>query len=508
MSLATGKSVLESGNVAHGSHGDSSAAHGAIEPTTQTAFDALFPDDTDELEPNRPRSFRKYWVLAIVCSALAALGVLAWKLMAKPVPPSYDVATVHKGNIVKTISATGGVQALTTVDVGTQVSGTVSHLYADFNDRVHAGEIIARLDPSQFEAQYNQATANLQSTQAQVAAVRSSIASADAAVQAAEANVNRLNSVVANAQTTLGRTKALVAEGVLASQQLDTDSAGYAQAVAQQAQGVAELNQAKAQAQNVRSQLGQALAGVKQAQASVDAVKVNLDHTVIRAPIDGVVISRNVDVGQTVAASLQAPTLFVIAKDITKMRVLANIDEADVGQLKTGAPVSFTVDAFPTETFHGTIAEIRLAPQMVQNVVTYTAVINVDNPELKLKPGMTANVTAVAAQRKGVLEIPNTALLFRPASSTASAAHTQEPFAEARRSHASAADAQVWRVEDGTLKPVMVRLGLTDGVSTEVTGGQIKAGDRIATPAGTQTGTAGMAGGMGLGMAFARGGRH
>jgi HlyD family secretion protein len=221
--------------------------------------------------------------------------------------------------------------------------------------------------------------------------------------------------------------------------------------------------------QSARSQVNQAKAQAQQAAAAVQLASVNLEHTIIRAPIDGVVVSRNVDVGQTVAASFQAPTLFLIANDLSRMQVLADIDEADIGQLGPDSRVTFTVDAHPADTFHGRIAQIRLAPQTVQNVVTYTAVIQVDNPDLKLKPGMTANVTAIVAEKADVLAVPNAALRFRPAG-----AETQQP---------KTSGPTVWKIDGEQLTPVKVKLGITDGLVSEVVSRDIQAGDKIAVPA-------------------------
>ncbi|MCL4850780.1 MAG: efflux RND transporter periplasmic adaptor subunit, partial [Bryobacteraceae bacterium] len=232
--------------------------------------------------------------------------------------------------------------------------------------------------------------------------------------------------------------------------------------------------------QSARSQLAQSNAQVQQTQAAVQLASVNLDHTVIKAPIDGVVVERNVDVGQTVAASLQAPTIFLIANDLTRMQVLAEIDEADVGQLSPDSRVSFTVDAYPNDVFHGRIAQVRLAPQMVQNVVTYTAVVEVANPDLKLKPGMTANVTAIVAQREDVLSVPNAALRFRPES--AGGEDAQKP--------ARAGYQTVWKVTGEGLVPVSVRTGLTDGISSEIVSGELSEGDRVAAASSNGAGRA------------------
>jgi HlyD family secretion protein len=251
------------------------------------------------------------------------------------------------------------------------------------------------------------------------------------------------------------------------------------QAAATKQQAVAQATQSRSQAQASRSQVAQAQAQAAQAKAAVDLAQVNVTHTVIEAPIDGVVVARNVDVGQTVAASLQAPVLFLIANDLTRMQVLANIDEADVGQLAPGSEVSFTVDAYPSDVFRGKVSQVRLAPQTVQNVVTYTAVIDVGNQDLKLKPGMTANVTVVTAQRENVLAIANSALRFRPATATPAG-----PGTAPRQSRGGGgAGRPVWKIEGEKLTPVRVELGITDGVVTEIVSGSLAEGDKVATPA-------------------------
>jgi HlyD family secretion protein len=292
--------------------------------------------------------------------------------------------------------------------------------------------------------------------------------------------VDRAASVVLEADRAYKSTKALVEAGVMAARLLETAEAANAQAVAQKAQADAEYNQVVAQAQASKSQLAQAQAQATQSKAAVDVAAVNLERTIIRAPIDGVVVSRNVDVGQTVAASLQAPTLFLIAQDLTKMQVLADVDEADVGQLKPDSKISFTVDAFPTETFQGTISQIRLSPNVVQNVVTYTAVISVANPKLQLKPGMTATVTATTAEKRDVLVVPNAALRFTPETTQVAAV---TPAAQGgKKGGARGNGATLYKVEGTALKPVRVRLGMTDGASTELIGAELAEGDRIAAP--------------------------
>lgn len=387
------------------------------------------------------------------------LAGAAWLAFRKAPAAVYATTEVRRTNIAKTVSATGRLQALMTVQVGTQVSGTISELYVDYNSQVTKGQVIARLDPSQLQAQLTQANANLAGAQASAQTAGSNVASADAAVQSAQANLERLDSVLAAAQLSYDRTVELVEAGVAPRRDIDPAKSTVSQAAAQKQQGLAQLNQARAQAQSARSQQLQANAQVSQATASVELASVNLEKTVILAPISGTVVSRSVDVGQTVAASLQAPVLFLIANDLTRMQVLADIDEADVGLLKPQSPVRFTVDAYPTETFKGAVSQVRLAPMTVQNVVTYTAVIDVANPDLKLKPGMTANVTVIAEEQRNVLAVPNAALRFRPETG------------------------KVYRVNKEALEPVSVRLGLSNGVSTQVVSGDLKEGDRIAIPA-------------------------
>jgi HlyD family secretion protein len=424
--------------------------------------------DIIDAQPEARRPHKRLWIYALAALALIA-AVAAWRLAAKPEAPAYSTATVERDTIRKTISATGKLQALTTVQVGTQVSGTISEIYVDYNSPVKKGQVIARLDPANLQAQLTQAIANQASAQASVQTAQTGLLAADAAVEAAAANIERLDAMVRDAQINFDRTRELVAAGIGARKELDTAQAALNQAKAQRQQGVAQLNQVKAQAQGSRSQLNQARAQATQAGAQVQLASVNLQHAIVKAPIDGVIVARNVDVGQTVAASFQAPVLFLIANDLTRMQVLADIDEADVGQLQQNSKVSFAVDAYPAETFNGRISQIRLAPQTVQNVVTYTAVIDVDNPGQKLKPGMTANVTAVVAERENVLSIPNAALRFRPEKGTAEQKTQRGPA--------------VWRINGKNLEAVPVRLGLSDGTQTEIVSGGLNEGDAVAVAA-------------------------
>jgi HlyD family secretion protein len=319
---------------------------------------------------------------------VGAVGAGAGAIYVRRGGPEVQVQTspITRGDIVDTVGATGTLQAVTTVQVGSQVSGNIQMLGADFNSIVKKGQVIAKLDPSLFEAQLQQARANLNQTRANLAKARS--------------DLERTKVQLTDAQQKHARAKELAARGLVPQSELDAAKIAVDTAQAGLASQEATVNQTQA--------------AVTQSQASVNQNQVNLDHTIITAPIDGIVTQRSVDVGQTVAASMQAPTLFVIAADLTKMQVNANIDEADVGRIRPGQHVTFHVDAYPTDNFEGTVSQIRLQPVVVSNVTTYGTVIDVPNLQLKLKPGMTANVKVEIAKRSDVLRIPNSALRFRP----------------------------------------------------------------------------------------------
>ena len=310
-----------------------------------------------------------------------------------------NTSPISRGDIVDTVGASGTLQAVTTVQVGSQVSGNISFLGADFNSIVKKGQVIARLDPSLFDAQLQQARANLQQTRANLTK--------------AQSDLERSKVMLTDAQQKYTRAKELAAKSLLP--QSDLDAAKIA------------VDSAQATLSSADATVSQSQAAVNQSQASVNQNQVNLDHTVIEAPIDGIVIQRSVDVGQTVAASMQAPTLFIIAADLTKMQVNANIDEADVGRIRPGQHVTFKVDAYPTDTFEGTVSQIRLQPVVVQNVTTYGTVIDVPNAQLKLKPGMTANVKVEIAKKSDALRVPNAALRFRPSTDVFAALNQPVP---------------------------------------------------------------------------------
>jgi HlyD family secretion protein len=314
---------------------------------------------------------KKLITIVLVLIAIGAGGAAYYMRDNRP-QPTVSTLPVSRGDVADVVAATGTLQAVTTVDVGTQVSGLVQDMYADFNHIVKKGQVIARLDPSLIETQIEQRRAS---------------------VIRAEADLERLKVNLADSRRKLDQARAMWDKQLIPRDQLET----------------AEMN-----VKTLDSQIKSSEAGLTQAKADLNTQEVNLGHTVIKAPIDGIVISRNVDPGQTVASSMNAPVLYQIAADLTKMQVLANIDEADVGRMRPGQRVTFRVDAYPTERFMGTVEQVRLQPTVVQNVVVYSTVIDVPNPELKLKPGMTANVEIEIARKTNVLRVPAAATRFRP----------------------------------------------------------------------------------------------
>jgi HlyD family secretion protein len=346
---------------------------------------------------------------------------------------------VQKGDISILVSATGTLEAVTTVQVGSQISGTISALHADFNDNVKKGEVLAQLDPTFLKAQVAQAQADLERAKA-------------------SAELSRKQ---------YERSLPLFETNMISESDKDIALTNYELAKTQQAS----------------------------AEASLDRVKTNLDYATILSPIDGVVISRNVDVGQTVAASLQAPTLFTIAQDLTQMQAKTSIDEADVGKIKEGQEASFTVDAYPEQSFKGNVKQIRLYPQVVQNVVSYDVIIEVSNPDLLLKPGMTANVTILVDQREGVLKVPAGALRFRPAmdkkqrpsgTSGGGPMARQMPSSDTGEGKPNpgglrkAGQSVVWILDpQGKPRPAPVQTGISDGTFTQITSDSLKEGDKV-----------------------------
>jgi HlyD family secretion protein len=375
-------------------------------------------------------------VSVVIVAVLVGGGVLAYLYtQSRGNAPKYRVARVERGPLTAAVSATGNLNAVVVVQVGSQVSGQIKDLLVDFNSIVKKNQVVARIDPDIFEAKVNAAKADLDSSratvlnqEAQVERARADVDNARAALVEAKAFTAKAQVQSLDAKRDYDRKTELFGRQLIAKSDLDTSQATYDAAVAQ-------LDSTRAREQALTSGIQAALAQLRVAQATVESARaqvkqkdaalrqaqVDLDHTTILAPVDGVVVSRQVDVGQTVAASLQAPILFTIAQDLTRMQVETSVDEADIGRIKLDDRATFTVDAFPGETFGGTVTQIRKAAQIVQNVVTYTVVVAVANPTGKLVPGMTANVKLVTAEKPSALKVPNAALRFRPAGVEAAA---------------------------------------------------------------------------------------
>ncbi|MBV9958970.1 MAG: efflux RND transporter periplasmic adaptor subunit [Acidobacteria bacterium] len=483
---------------------------------------------------------KRLFIALLAVGLLALSGLYYWGNRASAA--EYMTAKVERGNLRNTVTATGALQAVTTVQVGSQASGTLSAIYVDFNSTVKKGQVIAQLDPATMQAQVEQARANLnqaraglQQAQAGLAQSRAGVADArarnlaaasttqnqQAGVASAQANVSVMKAQMDDAESFLRQQESLAASGVIARRDVETAQTAYKTAEARYQQAVAQMNQAvlseksaasagitqaqaqvqqaQAQTQNSAAQIQNAQAQVAQAEAALQLAEINLTHTTITSPIDGVVVSRSVDVGQTVAASLSAPTLFTIANDLTQMQVIANIDQADIGLVEQAKGVKFNVDAFPNDEFEGTIKQLRLNPVSAQNVVTYNVVIDVANPEKKLKPGMTANLTVTIDERNNVLKVPNAALRFTPQTSATQSGNASSGQGARRRasnadgnsasnfapSSAPVAEGQTRRVwvlgADGQPQPRRIKLGLSDGSSSEVVEGDLKEGEVVIT---------------------------
>lgn len=370
---------------------------------------------------------QKWFLFSLLLIVLAFIG---WFVLSRNGEPAaqYKFKRIERGDITATVSATGKVNAVVTVQVGSQVSGTIQRLDVDFNSKVTKGQVVAQIDPALFEAQVAQAKGKLAND---------------------EANVEKARVVMLDAKRNLDRMEELLSKNLVSQSDKDTAQTAY------------DSNAAGFKA---------AQAQVLQDQASLRLAETNLRYTTIRSPVDGIVISRNVDVGQTVAASLQAPTLFTIAQDLTEMQVDTSVDEADIGKVRLGQEAEFTVDAYPESPFQGTVHDIYNQPIVVQNVVTYDAIIRVKNPDFKLKPGMTANITIRVDSRENVVKIPNAALRYTPENF-----RKAEGPAGADRSDT----ARVWVLKNGKELPVAVTLGLSDGNFTEAIGTAMQSGDEV-----------------------------
>ncbi|MEC4888609.1 MAG: efflux RND transporter periplasmic adaptor subunit [Nitrospira sp.] len=401
-------------------------------------------------------------ILAVVGLGLA-IGGYVFFTGERKAPVRYRTAAIERGSIVSIVSATGTINPVVSVQVGTQVSGMIKSLHADFNSRVKAGDTVAVIDPEPFKARRDQAASNL---------------------EMARANVARAKTDWGQRKRELDRVKSLIAQNFVSQNDVD----------------VALTN-----AQSAEAQVHVAEAQVRQAEAALNSADLDLKYTVIRSPVDGIVVARNVEVGQTVASSFATPNLFLIALDLTKMQVDTNVSESDIGGMTEGKDATFTVDAYPGVKFSGTIRQVRLAPINVQNVITYNVVVAVDNQDLRLKPGMTANVAIVVAQKDQVLKVPNAALRFTPpkggggegASSEGRSAKADGRPSGGRPSSVppdmAGTARKVWKQdESGELVPVSVQTGISDGVATEIVGGPLAENDVVIVgqdvPRGTRAG--------------------
>jgi len=419
---------------------------------------------------------RKWLILAVVVIVAGLFVILG---LNRDTHTQHFTAKVERGDIHDVVEATGTINSVITVQVGSQVSGSIAKLNVDFNSRVHKGDVVALIDPALFKGALLQATADLKNAQANLEAARANLEKAKAALVQTKADYDRA----------VGLTK----DGVMSKQQLDLAKSNYDAANASVDAAAANITQAEAQ--------------ISQKEAAVSVAQTNLDYTVIRSPIDGTVVARNVDVGQTVAASLQAPTIFTIAQDLTKMWVYAKTDESDVDNIKVGKTVIFKVDALPKQTFQGVVSQVRMNPTMVQSVVTYDTIIEFANPELKLFPGMTAYVTIPVSTAPNVMKLPNTALRYKPPIAPEEVLALYKRYgiegAEEQRSGKNSAaeesaapnsaqnlprapkaeNAVVWKLHpDQSMEPVRVSLGITDHAYTEVSAilkGDLKEGDDV-----------------------------
>lgn len=395
---------------------------------------------------------KKYLIILFVVLAMAAIaGYFFYK---RTPEVSYKTARIERGTIVSTVAATGNLSAVTTVQVGTQVSGTIQKLYADFNSRVKKGQAIAEIDPSLFNASVEQSRGNFLS---------------------AEANLQKAKVTLADAERTFSRNKKLLADGIISQSDYDV---------------------AETALQSAKATVKAAEGSVAQTRGSLMQSSTNLRYSVIRSPVDGVVISRAVDVGQTVAASFQTPTLFTIAQDLTKMQIEVSVDEADISRIVLDQKASFTVDSYPEQTFHGQVVQIRSAPVITQNVVTYVVVVNVDNSDLKLMPGMTANVSIEVAKKDAALKLPPAALRFKPKAKSDEAkvkgneaknsANTQRPASGPTTpgngkpgGRKGGGGQQVYILKDGKPSAVTVKTGIANNNSIELLEGPLKEGDEV-----------------------------
>jgi HlyD family secretion protein len=419
-----------------------------------------------------------------IAGAIAALLLLGFWIRGRAAPVSYLTAVVKQGAITSAVEATGTINPLTTVPVGSYVSGTMKLIFADFNTRVRAGQVLAQIDPDVYEAQVNTARANLESAQANLRNVEASLGSLQAAIETGLANVAKMEADLAYSRANARRLGDLYKDGLIPLDQRDLSQSTFAQAEAAARAARAQVNQARAQYNEGLAQVEQARAQVAAMRGGLQQAAANRRYTTILSPTDGVVVARSVDVGQSVAASLQAPNLFTIAQDLKRMQVYAKTDESDTGFIRVGGEATFQVDAFPNEVFQGRVSAIRLNAYIVQNVVTYDTVIDFDNPEERLLPGETAYVTIPTGHVDRAVEIPNAALTYTPDLPAADLEELYRRFAIPEAAHTTHLGGRqvVWRQGAGEgVEPVAVKVGISDYVSTELREGKLRPGDAVIT---------------------------
>jgi len=413
-------------------------------------------------------SYQQHKKLYLSGAAILIVLIAGWAYArSRSNDPKFTTAEVRVGNITASVQATGTINALTTVPVGSYVSGTVEYIFADYNTKVHSGQVLAQLDPAIYEAQVTQARGNLENAQANLVTLA-------AAVQVNQANLEKVQANVKYEEATAKRSQDLFQSGIVSADSNDLTQSSLGQAQADVASAQANVEQAKAQLSQARSQ-------VVSMEGALKGAETSLKYTTIISPIDGTVVARNVDVGQSVAATLQAPQVFTVAQDLTRMQVYAATDESDTGNIKVGTPVTFQVDAFPTDLFHGRVSTVRLNPTTVQNVVTYNTVIDFSNPDEKLLPGETAYVTIPTGHAQNATLIPNPALTFKPSMTPKAlqALYKQYDISkEASSSHLGGWQV-VWKLgpDQKELIPVAVQVGITDYNNTQLIQGDLHQGD-------------------------------
>lgn len=405
---------------------------------------------------------------------------------------TFKTMKVVKGDIAQTISATGTVNPVIIVNVGAQVTGKVLKLFADYNSIVKKGDIVAKIDPELYQSDIEEGNARLKTALANLESISKNISYAEAKVKNAGAEIKKETAGLAYAQKEYKRYVELFQKDLVSASERDQKELAYKEALARLESANAELNGQKANLSSKKADYEASFSQVKSAEAALDRDKTNLDYTIIRSPVDGTVVSREVDEGQTLTARMQTPLLFKIAEDLTKMQVNASIDEADIGRIKAGQQALFTVDAFPYTIFEGILKQVRIAPIIVQNVVTYDVIIEVENRELKLKPGMTANVTIMVEHESNVIKIPNEALRFIPPGNLKPEDRKpkdrkpkdRKPGKKAGEKLKGKHSRLVWRMnKNGSLESVAIKTGISDGEYTGLVRGAVQEGDALATGA-------------------------